>query len=391
MKKRLIAGIICVMLCLINMPVFSNELSAVWNRIYNSKSRVEERLVIMQKIVDLHDRNMEPVLADALRNIVYSRDESMTYNDKQLTWDLTIMILKELGDIGAVDSALEMHKLMKDTEDEFVRAAAIAALGMVGARDYADEIAEYLRYINYDIVQIDNPERRHSVVDACVLSLERFRLPVGFEPVLFASVGRYARSTVKRAEIALRKMVADPTDIVVNILRADNTFQMRYAALGVEDRSEAPPERKTEAAGVAIEVGLIYNKTQLTDYEYMTRTRVKACEMIRDSGYANPQAVEWLGRLLNESTNTNELVTCLQAFGVYKSDRATELMATFLDRNNDLKSDGKQYDHERVIRECINSLGKTGNPKGREALLMVEYSGWSAQTMRMAKYALSNM
>ena len=391
MKKKITFALSCILLIVLISPVYSDELAAVWNRIYNSKERIDEKLIVMQKIVDLHDRNMEPVLIEALSNIVYSRDESLTQNERQRTWDLTIMIINELGNLSAADSAPVLFKVMNDAEDDFVRAAAITALGMTGGREYAEDIAEYLRYLNYEIIEIENNERRHSLVDACIFALERLKDPAGFEPVLFASVGRYSRTTTDKAEQALRNMLQDPTDVVIKILRKDSNFQMRFAALGVEDNSFASPERKTEAAAAAVEVGLIYNKTQLSDYQYMTRTRVKACEMIRDYEYAQPQAVQWLGKLLNSSENTNELITCLQALGVYESDEAVTIMAEYLDGNNDLKAAGKHYDHERVIRECINSLGKAGNTLGREALSMVEYSGWSSQTIRMAQYALSKI
>ncbi|HAK46525.1 MAG TPA: hypothetical protein DCO79_11485 [Spirochaeta sp.] len=391
MKKRILTISILIIFSLSAVPVFSDELAAVWSRIYNTTPQLEAKISVMQNIIDLHDREMEPVITDALKDIVYSLDRSRSFNERQQYDDLARMMIRELGSLKAVDAAPEMYKVMQTTEDEFLRAVAIVGLGTAGARDYVDEIAEYLQYINSDIVKIENNEQRKSVIDACILALERLKHPAGFEPVFFASIGRYARESVKKAERALKNMVADPTDLVIDIIKADNTFEIRLAALGVEERSSASPERQTEAASAAIEVSLIYNAVTPTDREYQTRTKVKSCELIRDLGVADESAVKWLGIMLNSSTNVNELVICLQALGTYSSDAAADVLAIYLAYHSDRRVSGMQYKDERAIRECINALAASGNPRGKNALMMVEYSNWSSQTIRMAKNALKDL
>lgn len=391
MKKRLISLLATLIFILLSVPVFSNEMAAVWSRIYNTTDQLEAKISVMQDIIDLHDRGMEPVITEALKEVLYSFNESQSFNERRQYDDLTRMMIRELGSLKAVDAAPEMYYVMENTEDEFLRSVAIVGIGTAGARDYADEIAEHLRYINSDIIRIENNEQRRSVIDACILSLERLKHPVGFEPVFFTSIGRYARESVKKAERALQNMVEDPTDLVVDIIKADNTFEMRLAALGVEERSKASPERQAEAAAAAIEVSLIYNAATPAERQYQTRTKIKSAELIRDLGIANEQAVEWLGMMLNSSTNVNELVISLQALGTYSSDAAVEVLSAYLSYHSDRRASGLQYKDERAIRECINALGNTGNPLGKAALMMVEYSNWSSQTIRMAKNAMKNM
>ena len=388
-KKLIILTILIFILAV--LPVFSNETAAVWSRIYNTTDQLEAKISVMQDIIDLHDRDMEPVITEALQEIIYSEDRSDSFDTRQRYDDLTRMMVRELGSLKAVDAAPLMYNVMQNTEDEFLRAEAIVAIGAAGARDYADEISEYLQYINSDIIRIENNEQRRSVINACILSLERLKHPAGFEPVFFASIGRYARECVKHAERALKNMVADPTDLIIGIIKDDNTFETRLAALGVEERSAASSERKTEAATAAIEVSLIYNATTPSERQYQTRTKVKSAEMIRDLGVANEGAIEWLGMMLNSSTNVNELVICLQALGTYSSNAAVEVLSTYLAFHSDRRAAGIQYKDERAIRECITALGNTGNPNGKTALMLVEYSNWSSQTIRMAKNALSNL
>ena len=373
------------------IPVFSNETSVVWSRIYNSTEQLEAKISVMQNIIDLHDRDIAPVITEALQDIVYSVDESLSSSERKRYDELTRMMVRELGRLKAVDAAPIIYNVMQNTADEFLRAEAIVAIGAAGARDYADEIAEYLRYINSDIIRIENNEQRRSVLNACILSLERLKHPVGFEPVFNASIGRYARECVKNAERSLQNMLEDPTDLIVGMIKADNSFEMRLAALGVEERSRAGAERKTEAATAAIEVSLVYNATTPAERQFQTRTKVKSSEMIRDLGVANEGAIEWLGMMLNSSTNVNELVTCIQALGTYSSDAAVNVLATYLGFHSDRRAAGIQYKDERAIRECITAIGNTGNPNGKTALMVVEYSNWSSQTIRMAKNALNNL
>ncbi len=390
MQKH-IKSIILFIFIIAAAPAFSDEMSAVWARIYNGTEDLEARLSIMQNIVDLHDRGMEPVITEALKEIVYSRDDSMSFYERQLNDDLTAMMLRELGSLKASSAAPEMFKVMDTTEDEFLRSKAIVALGTSGARDYAEKISDHLRYINSDIIQIENNEHRKSIVDACILALERFKAPVGFKPVFYASIGRYDRNSVIKAERALQNMLEDPTDLIVGIITEDSTFETRLLALEVEERSKASDERKNEAANAAIEVSLVYNAATPSEKQYQNRVKVKSTEMIRDLGVASEDSVKWLDLMLNSSTNVNELVTCLQALGTYSSDAAVNVLTTYLSFHNQRRADGYQYKDERAIRECINALASSGNPAAKASLSMVEYSGWSNKTIRMAKSAMKNL
>ena len=58
------------------LPVFGNETAAVWARIYEGTDQLDAKIDVMRSIVELHDRDMEPVLTKALEEIVFSRDEA---------------------------------------------------------------------------------------------------------------------------------------------------------------------------------------------------------------------------------------------------------------------------------------------------------------------------
>jgi len=392
MKNRIFKVlIILLLLTAAVLPVFGNEMSAVWARIYNATDQLDAKLSVMQSIVDLHNRDMEPVITDALKEIVNTIDDSLSFSERQKYDDLARMMIKELGALKAVDAAPEIFKVMTDTEDDFLRSVAIVGLGTAGARAYADEIAELLRKLNLEIIIIENKEKRESVVDACILALERLKHPDGFEPVFYASVGRYSRDSVVKAERALKNMLEDPTDLLVSIIKDDTPFKTRLAALEVEQRSEASAERMTEVANAAIEVSLLYNAISPTERQYQTRTKVMACEMIRDLGIASPAAVQWLDLMLNSSENINELVICLQALGTYSSDEAVAVLSDYLNTHNERRASGILYKDERAIRECVNALGNSGNANARTSLMLVEYSNWSNQTIRMARNAAKNL
>lgn len=391
MKRNWIYLFSAVLMTTVLFSVSANEQSAVWSRIYDTSTEIEARYSVMQNIVDLHDRDMEPVITDALREIIYSGDLSASTSDRLRSDDLVRLMVAELGSLKASDAAADIYYVMKNTDDEFLRAAAITALGNAGARDYADEISQHLNYINSEIILIENNEKRRSVINACILALERLKHPVGFEPVFFTSIGRYARDSVKQAERALQNMVEDPTDLIIEIIKDDNTFATRLAALEVEEKSSATAERQTEAATAAIEVSLVYNAQTPAEKQFQTRTKVKSAEMIRDLGAANENAIQWLGIMLNSSTVVNEIIISLQALGTYSSDSAVDVLNTYLKYHNDRRASGLQYKDERAIRACINALGNTGNPNAKESLMAVEFSNWSSQTIRMAKTAMKDL
>ena len=73
------------------------------------------------------------------------------------------------------------------------------------------------------------------------------------------------------------------------------------------------------------------------------------------------------------------------------ADAAVAVLTDYLSYHNERRSSGIQYKDERAIRECILSLANTGNPNGKTALMEVEFSQWSSQTIRMAKNAVKNL
>ncbi len=391
MRNRFLFILIIATLIVPVSMVSANETAAVWTRIYEGTPSLENKLSVMKSICELHDRDLAPMITDTLTELVYSKYQYSTTRDRQLISDLKRVMITELGNLKAVDATPVMFKVFEEEDNDFLKAIAIAGIGAAGGRDYADEIADYLRYINLDIIQIDNNEKRESLVGACIYSLERLKMPIGFEPVFYAAVGGYNRNTIAKAERALVNIMEDPSDELASIIRADTPYEIRYAALSVEERSNASAERKTEVASAALEVSLVYNAATPREREYQSRSKIKAAEMIRDLGVADDNAVQWLGRMLNSSTDVNELVTSLQALGTYTSDAAVEVLSKYLRDNNQRRSSGIQYNDERAIRECINALGNSGNPNARAELTMVEFSNWSSQTIRMAKNALKQL
>ena len=70
MKRNWIYLFSAVLMTTVLFSVSANEQSAVWSRIYDTSTEIEARYSVMQNIVDLHDRDMEPVITDELREII---------------------------------------------------------------------------------------------------------------------------------------------------------------------------------------------------------------------------------------------------------------------------------------------------------------------------------
>ena len=98
MKNRSIR-IISIILVLFSIAAVlpANEVSAVWIRLFRRATTLSQKSNIMANIVELHDRDMIPVLMEALEEQVGELENSGNVTDRLKTVDYIKMVVKELG------------------------------------------------------------------------------------------------------------------------------------------------------------------------------------------------------------------------------------------------------------------------------------------------------
>ena len=141
-------NLLVLALVLFSPILFANEVTAVWTRLYGTAATTEQKLAIMTNIVEQHSREMIPVLQDALEQEVNNLENISGSTQRDRVYSLMRMIVDELGDLKATASADVLSAVSEEVSDPFLQAAAIRALGKIGAAGNAQEIAFRLRNIN---------------------------------------------------------------------------------------------------------------------------------------------------------------------------------------------------------------------------------------------------
>jgi hypothetical protein len=386
-RKKLLISV----LVLLSASLFANEVTAVWTRLYSTAATTEQKLAIMTNIVEQHSRDMIPVLQDALTEELVNLENISDSTERNRVYSLMRMVVDELGDLKATASAVSLYVVSEEVDDPFLQAAAIRAVGRIGAAGHAQKIAFHLRNINLGITDFTVKEEVETIVSACVETLELLRRPVGFSPVFFTAIGRYSAPVIKRAERAMINMIDDPTDLLLEILTYENDFAVKHQVLLAGDRSKAPEERKVFLAKEALDQGLKYEASNRVQQVSLSNLRTRAANMLKQYAGADDEAFILLDQMVRKSFSMTESLTALEALGASGSDAAARLLAAYLGELNARRKEGYTFSSENVVRATINALGNIGSPIGRPALIEVEFSNWSGDTRRLARSALDKL
>lgn len=389
-KKRIL--FLALLTVLFSGTLAANEMAAVWSRLYEKAETLSRKQAIMENIVDQHDRDLIPVLIEGLDELILTGDNLDSYNQERIYNDLMSMVIGELGYLKASEAADLVYRASVEAEDPFLRAKAISALGSMGARSYADEIALLLRNITMEVVVYDRMEETETVVEACLYTLERLKLPVGFRPVFMAYIEGFSTRTTKKAERAVFNIVEDPSRELQAIITGDDSLEVKLTALRVAEESSAPAASKAATARIALDYVLSKNFPSIKERTTASLIRMKALKIIRDSDVKEPQAVPVLDKALDSAEELNETLTVIQALGTFAgNEAAADSLVDYLKVYNDRMEGGIVPRDERPVRQTIISLGTIGHVRAKAELLRVQFGSWSGGTVRLARQTLEKL
>lgn len=388
MKKIILFPVLAM--CIIS-AIPADEITAVWSRLYREAVSLEHQYAIMQRIADQDNRNLVPVMDEALEELIAVWENLPTATERSLHRNLVNLIVEELGSLKAARSAPRIYQVMAERDNAFQEALAIRALANMGARDYVDEIAERLRTINMDIIEYSSREEIETVVGSCVYALERLKQPEGYEPVFFASLGGYSSPVMDKIDRALASMIDDPTEILKGILIEYTDPEIKIRALEEAARSQAPPEKIVDVAAEALNQGLTINTENNRQALMLSRLRILAAAVIRDSGIDSPDASALLRIMLTRMYEMNEMLTCIDALGSQKNDVAAKALSDYLQYHNQRPAELRERDDYRLVMATIYAMGNTGNSKVIPFLSQVEFFDWNRDVRRAAEEALEKL
>ncbi|MCK5674494.1 MAG: PBS lyase [Spirochaetales bacterium] len=396
-KKIKIISIILVLL-LIASAVPANEVSAVWTRLFRKAGSLSQKSNIMSNIVEQHNRDMIPVLMEALEEQVGSLEDAGDVTARQKTADYTKMIVKELGRLKANEAAPYIWQMVQAVDEPFLKGEAIIALGKVGARQYTNELNLLLRNLNFNLGDIQDQRKNEIVAFSLVIALERLKQPMSYSPLFFASTGWYSSRSGVRAKAgeSMLSILDDPTEQLMQILKDSNAYDIKLAALDAGFKSKASDENKAALAVLALKEGLQASPVNPTEKTQLKSLRVLALNVLESVTVKPEEAISYMNRMLvlyrtDRLFDIDEMVNLFQSFGTFSSDASLKAQTEFLAYLTDRKESGRVIDL-RISKSSIMAIGNTGNPLGFEQLKNVEYSdSWENSVKREAENALSKL
>jgi len=391
MKTRIENHILFILLfLLISISVgFADEAADVWSRLYNQATTYEQHYEIMLNIAELEDRHLAPFLSAVLNDLILTWRNPVNSSQLTLHNQLMELIVEQLGSFKARDSADYLFTVVKDAEDPYLKRAALIALGKVGGTAYADEIAMLLRNLNFEPGKAAQAEE--VVAYGCIAALERLKEPIGYEPVFFASIGWYTNRIKSKAGRALDVILADPSEVLGNIIKNDSIFKIKLQALNQEDQSAASVENKIEVATIALEQGLVNVGETVIEQQTLQNLRIKATEMLTILEFDSIRTISLMEKMLYKDYDINGKLSAIQALGLCPKTEAAEALSKFLAELNERQESGLPDKDNRIVISTIRALGNTKSKPAHPVLLRVKFAGYGSDVVKEAEEAIKKL
>lgn len=366
----------------------ADEVTDVWSGLYKRAKTLDQKYEIMQNIYELDNRDFIPFLREALDELIQYKGGRDLKKD-QVHKKLEMLVVKKLGELKAESAAPLIFTVVRDAKDPYVKSEAIFALGETGAAQYAQSIALILKNLN--LYRGEDIQADEAVAYSCIKALERFKDPVGYVPILFASTAGYSRKVKNAAEEALATIVDDPTDILTEFIKTESSFEMKLEGLKYALVSSAPDDRKLAVAVEALRQGLINKPRDLDEETYLRELRTKALETFILMKAQDIQAIRLIEQILYMNVQPSEKVYAIEALGGISNTEAVKTLVRYLAYQNNRQQSGVTARDNRIVIATIRSLGRTGNRLAYEELMRVKYVGYPSVVEREADAALKKL
>ena len=390
MKRRILT--LLVFIGILAAPLVGSEAGESWSRLYRRLTDIKQKYAVMQNIVPLDDRSLEPFFTTSLNDLVYGdlsqyRTNRSTYDDWEI---LTRTIIKEIGDIKGQSAASAVWDVAKSAERPLLKAEALIALGKMRAVEYAPEIATMLRNLNFNTRSDD--EAAEIEAYGAVVALEAMKDDAGFESLFYASIGWYSDRVTDAASDAVLTVSEDPTVRLIAIMEDTTDYGDKRKALETALRTDAPDRDQAAVAVAALSEGLKYAETDLSRRRQLANLRMDAISAIIALGVSTEGAPALLDQAIDEG-ELDEGLIALQALGADGGDEAASVLARRLASFNERQASGLALNRDEltVVRQIIFALGESGNELGLPPLTEMSFVGYTPALIRQAEEAIAKI
>jgi len=333
-----------------------------------------DRLHVLQNVRDLDLTGIGEFYHGALKALINKIPDIKSKEDWDANEDAARIALQALTAEKYAPAAPEIWALVQyfdiahEENDGLAMQDAILALGQTGDQDYVYHIVLVLDDCNtHQTPDFESRRRIQRAAAGCIISLEAMHAIDGYRPVFFAYIGWYDPSIRNMAHEALPKIVDDPSEAIIDIIRDNiNNSNVKLRAWQEMLRTNAPDSSKAKVAAVALEMGWKYPTSNTALQRDSKLMRLSAIDTIRILGVADDSVYADLDRSYNNNFATNnpdfdEIFRTVDALSAVKTDDAVGLLVKFLRDLNERRRSNIWSDKERrTMQYIIRALGTTG-------------------------------
>lgn len=381
-----------MLMAAIILPVGARSSVDVYTRLYRRVPTMDQKIAVMQKIVQMDNKEFELLLLDALEELVIGEYSNYATGETMSSYEaLTKMVVRELGELKAIDAADLVYQVSRTQKDPLLISEALISLGNMRALDYADEIAIKLRNINFNTRKDKDAAEKEAY--GCIIALEKMKDLQGFEPIFYAHIGWFSRRVKKQAESSMYNIADDPTTAIINIMQNTEKFKDKKIAVNVEAQSNATPENKGKVALTGLQEGLKYAASSKDEELQLTELRKVSINIFIQTEAKNSDTVVPLDKSIDHTNDIDEKLMAIQALGINGSDEAVTALGLRLSEYNSRQMGGIAANNTelRIIKQLIYALGISANQLALPALSEVEFSDYTPAINRGAKESIQKI
>jgi HEAT repeat protein len=382
---------VCILMIAVAVWGFSaSEEVQIYEYLYNATPTNAGQLDILQDMAESRLTGAGEFYAKALRKLISEYKNIKDVTQKNAADEQAMLLSALLGAEKYTQAAPDLWLVVDGFTAPLVKAEALMALGKIRATNYLPQVIRVLESVNASpTADRLNGER---VAFGAIISLEKYADPTGYLPVFFASTGWYSDRIKNQAAKSLPLISDNPSPYMLQVVKGSAyNYSTKYTALKTIEAAKVDNKDKAEIAVAALAEGWRSSTNDVQLRITLAEMRKMAIPMIAryktddDSVYPLLERSYSLGDM-------DEKFAAIRALGILGTEEAARRLASFLlDLNAKRRSGNITQEDERIVREVIPAIGRTGRIEGRDALTMVGASNWTPAVQALANDALRRL
>jgi hypothetical protein len=264
----------------------------MWSRLYNMVDTLEYRLAIMENMAEEESRELAGVITTALSETNSARSAITDHNEKRIFDRLQRLAIRKLGDLKAIEAETEIYEALRNSDNLTVKTEAITALGRLGSHKYIRELSLMLRNLNMRLSGNANMRENEALAYSLVSAFENM-VPLKHMSLFSMLPPDGIRQDLGsgKGKNALRLIMDDPTDILLEIIRKETDFAGKYLALEAQNGSLASMKTRQKLQLQDSMKGQENKTNSISENAELSKIRLLSCRIISNSAHKPGEAV----------------------------------------------------------------------------------------------------